>query len=111
MRNIINERQATLYVNYIDFDYGSIHKNSFWKIMKTYSISGKLISLISVFYYMDLKCSVIDKMEKSELFDVKTGVKQGYNMADPLFMTAMNWIMRRSMQNGETGIRWNFNMI
>ena len=86
----------------------SIHRDSLWKIMKTYGIPGKLINLIKVFYG-DFKCSVMDEGETSEWFDVKTGVKQGCNMSGLLFLIAMDWIMRRSMQNGETGIRWNFN--
>ena len=76
--------------------------------MKTYGIPGKLINLIKVFYG-DFKCSVIDEGETSEWFDVKTGVKQGCNMSGLLFLIAVDWIMRRSMQNGETGIPGNFN--
>ena len=68
----------------------------------------KLINLIKVFYG-DFKCSVIDEGETSEWFDIKTGVKQGCNMSGLLFLIAMDLIMRRSVQNGENGIRLNFN--
>ena len=113
LRNIVeqtNEWQATLYVNFLDFEkaFYSIHRDSLWKIMKTYGIPEKMINLIKVFYG-DFKCSVIDEGETSEWFDIKTGVKQGCNMSGLLFLIAMDWIMRRSVLNGENGIRWNFN--
>ena len=76
-------------------------------VNKTYGIPGKLINLSKVFYG-DFKCSVMDEGETSEWFDMKTGVKQGCNMSGLLFLIAMDWIMRRSMKNGKTGIRWNF---
>ena len=41
-------------------------------------------------------------------FDIKTGVKQGCNMSGFLFLIIMDWVMRRTVGNGENGIRWWF---
>ena len=44
--------------------------------------------------------------EACEFFNIKTGVKQGCNMSRFLFFKVMDWIMRRTVGNGENGIRW-----
>ena len=54
-RNIIeqkNEWQATLYLNFIDYEkaFDSIHRESLWKIMRSYGIPEKLINIIKEFY-------------------------------------------------------------
>ena len=55
LRNIIeqvNEWQATLYINFIDFEkaFDSIHRDSLWDILKMYQIPKKLIRMIQLFY-------------------------------------------------------------
>ena len=112
LRNIIeqtNEWQATLYLNFIDYEkaFDSIHRESLWKIMRSYGIPEKLTNIIKEFY-KDFKCSVEDSGETSEWFDVLTGVKQGCNMSGFLFLLAMDWIMRRTTDENHTGIRWKF---
>ena len=36
------------------------------------------------------------------------GVKQGCNMSGFLFLMVLDWVMRRTVGNGENGIRWKF---
>ena len=43
-----------------------------------------------------------------QLVQVKTGVKQGRNMPGFKFLIVMDWIMNRSVGQGENGIRWKF---
>ncbi|PIK55539.1 hypothetical protein BSL78_07544 [Apostichopus japonicus] len=59
-------------------------------------------------FYEDFQCAVVDIGEKSEWFDIKTGVKQGCNMSGFLFLTVMDCVMRKATVNGENGIRWKF---
>jgi len=51
---------------------------------------------------------VDDNGEKGEWFDIKTGVKQGCNMSGFLFLITLDWVMRRTVGNGENGIRRKF---
>ena len=73
--------------------------------MRVYGIPEKLINLVKAFYD-DFKCAVIHQGETSEWFDIKTGVKQGCNMSWFLFLMVVDWVMRRTVRNDETGIIW-----
>ena len=75
--------------------------------MRAYGIPEKLTNLVKAFYD-DFKCAVIHQGETSKWFDIKTGVKQGCNMSGFLFLMVIDWVMRRTVRNGETGIRWKF---
>ena len=110
LRNIIeqvNEWQATLYMNFVDFEkaFDSVHHKSLWLIMEKYGIPEKMVRMVRAFYE-DFQCAVEDQGEICEWFDIKTGVKQGCNMSGFLFLIVMDWVMRRTVGQGENGIRW-----
>ena len=110
LRNIVeqvNEWQATLYLGFIDFEkaFDSIHRDSLWIIMRKYGIPEKIVRMVKLFYD-GFQCAVEDQGEKCEWFDIKTGVKQGCNMSGFLFLIVLDWVMRRTVGNGENGIRW-----
>ena len=112
LRNIIeqsSEWQTPLYINFIDFEkaFDSIHRESLWKIMQIYGIPNKIISIVQALYD-NFECAVIEDNETTEWFKIKTGVKQGCNMSGFLFLLIIDWVMRRSVGNGEHGIRWKF---
>ena len=75
--------------------------------MRVYGIPEKLTNLVKAFYD-DFKCAMIHQGETSKWFDIKTGVKQGCNMSWFLFLMVVDWIMRRTVRNDETGIIWKF---
>ena len=110
LRNIIeqvNEWQATLFMNFVDFEkaFDSVHRESLWIIMKKYGIPEKIVRMVQSFYE-GFQCAVEDQGEICEWFDLKTGVKQGCNMSGFLFLMVIDWIMRRTVKEGENGIRW-----
>ena len=112
LRNIIeqvNEWQATLYVNFIDFEkaFDSVHRQSLWVIMQKYGIPEKIIRIVKLFYE-DFQCAVEDQGETSEWFGINTGVKQGCNMSGFLFLLVIDWVLRKTVGEGENGIRWKF---
>ena len=37
---------------------------------------------------------------------MKSGVKQGCNMSGFLFLLVIDWIMRKTLEGDNTGIRW-----
>ena len=84
-----------------------MHRETLWKLLKNYGIPDKLINLIKAMY-RNCKCAVIDGAETSQWFEVKSGVKQGCVMSGFLFLVAMDWVMRRSIEGHNNGIRWKF---
>lgn len=58
--------------------------------------------------YDGFNCAVIDGRERSDWFEIKTGVKQGCNMSGFLFLVALDLVMRKTVQDGERDFRWNF---
>ena len=110
LRNIIEqsvEWQSTLYINFIDFEkaFDSIHRGSLWEIMRQYGIPSKLINIVKLMY-TDSMCAVLDDGEETEWFKVKTGVKQECVMSGFLFLLVIDWVMRETTRNNNTGIRW-----
>ena len=113
LRNIIEqvvEWQATLCITFVDFEkaFDSVHRESLWKIIESYGIPRKIIHMVQMLYE-NSECVVLDEGEESEWLNVKTGVKQGDVMSGFIFLTVVDWIMRRNTTAGnKTGIRWNF---
>jgi len=112
LRNIIEqskEWQSSLNVNFIDFEkaFDSVHRDSLWLIMRSYGIPSKIINMVKALY-ADFECAVVDGHDTREWFKIKTEVKQGCNISGLLFLLVVDWVMRNTLQEGNTGIRWKF---
>lgn len=110
LRNIVEqslEWNSALYLVFIDYEkaFDSIHRETLWEIMRQYGIPGKYIRLVKMFYEND-RCSVITEGGVGAAFNVKSGVKQGCVMSGFLFILVIDWIMRRTLSQGDTGIQW-----
>ena len=115
LRNIIEqviEWNSNLYICFIDFEkaFDSVHRETLWKLLKIYGIPDKLVNMIKAMYRSS-KCAVIDRIETSQWFDVKSRVKQGCVMSGLLFLIVMDWIMTKTVENDNNGIRWNFTTV
>ena len=55
-------------------------------------------------FYAEFRSTVGDTADAS--FLVKSGVRQGCVISSLLFITAIDWLMKRTVQNSNTGIRW-----
>ena len=66
------------YVCFDDFEkaFDSTDRGILWRIMGKYSIPSKLITMVKAMYEQS-KSAVVDGSGSYDLFDVKTGVKQG----------------------------------
>ena len=62
-------------------------------------------TMINVLPYEYSECAVLDE---SELFKVKTGVKQGDVMSGFIFLVVVDWIMRNTTAGNKARLRWNF---
>ena len=75
LRTIIEqslEHQTPLIINLIDFKktFGSIHRESLWKILKLYGVPDKLINILKTLYLNSNYC-VKTSVGNKEMFDIK----------------------------------------
>ena len=111
LRNIIEqciEWNTPLYINFIDFRkaFDSVHRDTLWKILKTYGVPPKMVTLMGLFYDQ-FECSVIIDNNLSEWFSVESGVRQGCIISPILFLLAIDWIMCRTTADRPRGIQWS----
>ncbi len=101
-----------MYVHFVHFEkaFDYIDRRGLWVIMKKNGIPSKLIAIVKALY-KDFQCAVIDEGEKTEWFPVVTRVKQGCCMSGFLFIMKTDWVMRQTVENKKTGIRWNFTVL
>ena len=112
LRNIleqVNEWQATLYINFVHFEkaFDSVHRNSLWMIMSQYGIPQKIINIVKALYD-GFECAVVEKDATTEWFELTTGVKQGCSMSGFLLLLIIDWVMRHTVKEEGTGLRWKF---
>ena len=114
LRNIIetcSEWNTPLYINFIDFQkaFDSIHRNTLWKILRSYGIPIKLVNIISKFYENFQACVAVDNTT-TEYFKIGTGVRQGCILSPLLFLLVIDWVMcntndrPRGLQFGVLGV-------
>ena len=110
LRNIIEqclEWNAPLHIVFIDFKkaFDSVHRNSLWKILLSYGLPEKVVSLIKLFYEK-FECSIILDNSTTEWFAVESGVRQGCILSPMLFTIAIDWVLRRTTEDKARGIQW-----
>ena len=111
IRNIIEqsiEFQQPLLINFIDFKkaFDSIHRESLWKIVRTYGIPEPFINIFRNIY-LNSSCCVKTDIGNTEFFDIVTGVRQGCTLSPFLFLLAIDFVMREAMNDPDLGIKWN----
>ena len=89
-------------MNFIDYEkaFDSIHRDSLWQILRAYGIPQRIVNIIKCFY-SNFTCCV-----GQGDFEIKTGVRQGCVMLSVLFNIAIDWVLRRTMEDQRRGIRW-----
>lgn len=110
LRNIIEqslEWNSPLFINFIDFRkaFDSLHRDTLWKILKSYGVPDKITALVQVFYHQ-FECCVILGGNLTEWFPVESGVRQGCILSPILFLVAIDWIMRNTTKDRPRGIQW-----
>ena len=112
LRQIIeqsNEWNATAYILFIDFAkaFDSVDRSALWKILAHYGIPEKIISIIKMIYN-EFQAKVICGTNLSDSFYLKTGVRQGCLLSPLLFTMCIDWVMKRSTEQVQRGLQWNF---
>ena len=110
LRNIIEqvvEWNANMYLCFVDFEkaFDSVHRCTLWKILRSYGVPTKLIQIIKALY-TNSTCAVLDGGGRTDWFEVVSGVRQGCTMSGFLFLTVVDWVMRKTTEGPRNGIRW-----
>ena len=106
----MNEWQATpVFVNFVDFEkaFDSVHRNGLWMIVNQYGILQKIISIVKALYD-GFECALVEEDTTSEWFELTTDVKQGCTMSGFLFLLIIDSVMRHTVKEEGTGLRWKF---
>ena len=100
------EWQSSLYLNFIDFQraFDSVHRGTVWKILKQYGIPDKFINIIKAFYE-NYQVKIMHNGKLSEKVPVETGVRQGCILSPTIFLTVIDWVMKRVTVRPR-GITW-----
>ena len=85
--------------------FDSVNRECLWKILLAYQIPPKIVNIIKAFYN-NYDCCIINNNEQSYWFNVSSGVRQGCIISPFLFILAIDWCMRTTIENARTGIRW-----
>ena len=86
---------------FIDFctAFDSVDREMMYKIMKPYGLPQKVVNVIRN-SYEGFKCCDKAEAEKGQMFDVKTGVRQGDVWSPILFGLVINYVLANSVQGG-----------
>lgn len=72
--------------------------------MRSYDIPSKINNMVKALNNI-FEWVVLDNKDTTEWFKIRTGV-QGCNMSGLLYLLVVYWLMRKALQEGNTGIRW-----
>ena len=86
---------------FIDFRAAidSVGREMMYNIMKHYGLQQKVVNVIRN-SYEGFKCCVKAEGEKGQMFDVKTGVRQGDVWSPTLFGLVITYVLANSVQGG-----------
>ena len=110
LRKIIEESlefQRAVFINFVDFEkaFDSVYRSALWDIMREYGIPEKIIGMIRLLYD-GFVCAVIQDSKLSPFFAVELGVKQGCLLSGLLFLLVIDWLMKRTTEERNTGLEW-----
>ena len=103
----MTEGRLPVIVNFIDLRkaFDSIHRPALWKIHQQYGLPTKIVTVIQKLYE-ESSSAVRVNGDTSSWFQVETGVRQGCILSPLLFAIAIDWVLRRIMDNSTGGITW-----
>ena len=109
LRRIIEstlEYQNNLVINFIDFQkaFDSVNRKCMWKIVSAYNIPDKFVNIMKSFYN-NSRCCLRLGTNFSDLFEIKTGVRQGCILSPFLFLLVIDYGLRKcDLKN--FGLQW-----
>nr|CAB3230289.1 craniofacial development protein 2-like [Phallusia mammillata] len=110
LRNIVEQClafQKPLFVNFIDFRkaFDSVHRNTVWQVLQKYGVPLRFIDTFKNIYEGS-SCCVKVQSGNTEFFRINTSVRQGCVLSPLLFITTIDYVMRKAMNYPKFGISW-----
>jgi hypothetical protein len=101
------EFNKPLHVNFVDFSkaFDSIHRQTLWKILRSYGIPEKMIIMITKFYDNFQACVSVGNNKTSDFFKISTGVRQGCILSPILFILVIDWVMKKTTEDKKRGLQ------
>ena len=95
-------------LNFIDFKkaFDSIHRTSLWNIACSYGIPGQFVNTFKSLY-ANSRCCVRTEGGTTYFFDIVTGVRQGCILSPFLFLLTIDFVLKKTTEDGREGVRWN----
>lgn len=99
--------QSQHFVNFVDFKkaFDSLDRNFLWKLLRHYGIPIKIVNIIKGMYD-GFTGQVVASGKLSDAFGMRTGVRQGCVMSPLLFLIAINWTMKKTVDGQRTEMQW-----
>lgn len=97
--NMAHEFNKPLHLCYIDLTkaYDSVNRDLLWRVLAIYGVPGKIIGLLQDLH-CGTKASVCMYGDKSEWFDINSGVRQGCVIAPTLFNIFLDSCVRAVLE-------------
>ena len=101
-----------LVMTFVDFvrAFDSADREVIWKLMHQYRFLPKITSVTKQLYE-DSNCQIIHNGKLTQPFAVRTGVRQGCMLSPIIFLIVIDWIMRRTTSECDTGLQWTTNRL
>ena len=101
------EFRQRLSINFIDFikAFDSIHRETLWKIARTYGVPQDFVAIFKNLYEGS-ECCIRTEDGDTSFFKIRTGVRQGCVLSPMLFLLAIDFICRHSIDTLQLGIDW-----
>uniref|UniRef100_A0A914V3E1 Reverse transcriptase domain-containing protein n=1 Tax=Plectus sambesii TaxID=2011161 RepID=A0A914V3E1_9BILA len=106
------EYQQRLSLNFIDFvkAFDSIHRDTLWKIARTYGIPAAFIEIFQNLYNGS-RCCVRTEDGMTDYFTIESGVRQGCILSPMLFLLAIDFVNRNAIDSTRLGLEWTANRL
>ncbi|XP_052280867.1 uncharacterized protein LOC127878381 [Dreissena polymorpha] len=110
------EWNSLLYVNFIDYERAldSVDWESLWILLRHYGVPGKITNIIRM-SYEEMTCRIIHGRQLMSALEVRTSVRQGCLHSPFLFLLAIDWVVKTSMEQKQKGIQcthsWKTSML
>ena len=98
---------SPLYFNFVDYEkaFGSFNLQTLWKLLRHYGMLEKITNIIKN-WHEGVNCRVVYGWQLTDAFEIRTGVREGFLLLPVMFLLAMDWVMKTSTGQVQSGIQW-----
>jgi len=98
------EFNRPLWIAYVDLKaaFDSINRNALWLLLCSLGLPPTIVDLMKALYTDTTSCVRVDG-DCSDLFKIRSGVRQGCTIAHSLFLEFMDWLLERTIHRSTNG--------